>query len=47
MSSILLLVALILYTLEVKKLRREVADLKSQFSIDVDFWGDEECEEKI
>lgn len=47
MSSILLIISLIIYSIQVKSLRKEVDDLKKQFPVDQEFWSDKKCEEKI
>lgn len=47
MSTILLIVSIFLYYLEVKKLRRELDDLKEQLIFDEEFWSGDSCEEKI
>lgn len=47
MSTILLIISIFLYYLEVKKLRRELDDLKEQLIFDEEFWDDDECEERI
>lgn len=47
MSSILLIISLVLYTIQVKNLRKEVDELKKQLPVDEEFWGNKKCEEKI
>lgn len=47
MNTFLLIFTLFVYYLEVRKLRKEVKEVKMQISYDKDFWDDDECEEKI
>ncbi len=49
MSSFLLIVSLIIYSIQYKKCRKEIRDLQEKINciVDQEFWDDEICEEKI